>query len=409
MNEVSQGYVLIGWNVVPNAKEIIFDNAVKKADLPVSPNSVLNLYPVWRDTYINHYTKPKGSGTIDDPYLISNGNELAWMSFKAKNTKLEGYFKQTSNIDLSAYEWTPIGSSAAYGFRGNYDGNGFCISNLNVRGCLNSSYTGLFGYLFGDVSNLVIASGNISGALTFSNAILWAGAIAGGTHSAEIINCVNFAKINVLKSRNSSIGVFGHAGGLLGKMFLGELYNCANYGDMVGFGYIGGLIGSISQKGETIKNCQVRCTIELITNGKFNVKTGALFGIISANESEWHEKTIIENCVADVIELKNEKREVIETFLYGPFFSKSGYDVTYKNCFLKLKTKDIYDKVIRNSSENKNVIVEINDSKYYIGTDFSAWGVMPDGRVVLKELLHQGNLLPTPTTQWFEENGYIYP
>ena len=67
---------------------------------------------------------------------------------------LTKYYKLGKDIDLSAYSnWTPIGgvAYASSWFRGGFDGNGYKITNLNIKRAADRTqpYTGLFGTLWG--------------------------------------------------------------------------------------------------------------------------------------------------------------------------------------------------------------------------------------------------------------------
>ncbi|MBR2398175.1 MAG: hypothetical protein IKA97_05360, partial [Clostridia bacterium] len=79
---------------------------------------------------LNIYTVEKlfagGTGTEEDPYLISNKDELANITTVYDNSKEYKYYKViTSSLDLS--NWT-----AAY-LNGSFDGNGVVINNLGVQ------------------------------------------------------------------------------------------------------------------------------------------------------------------------------------------------------------------------------------------------------------------------------------
>ena len=70
------------------------------------------------DLYAQHYAG--GSGTKNDPYLISNDKELAKLARDVNNGNtsqafLGKYFKLTADIDLSGGIWMPIGKYYNYG------------------------------------------------------------------------------------------------------------------------------------------------------------------------------------------------------------------------------------------------------------------------------------------------------
>lgn len=52
---------------------------------------------------------------------------------------LSKYYELTADIDLSGYEWEPMGTSS-YKFRGSFDGNEYKIKNLNIS---SGTYVGL--------------------------------------------------------------------------------------------------------------------------------------------------------------------------------------------------------------------------------------------------------------------------
>ena len=93
---------------------------------------------------------PEGDGTEANPYLISNFNELYWVS--ENSDSWDKHFLQTADIDaifsesaLSAQGGlSPIGNDSKM-FTGRYNGNYKTISNLIINRP-NTDYVGLFGY-----------------------------------------------------------------------------------------------------------------------------------------------------------------------------------------------------------------------------------------------------------------------
>lgn len=86
-----------------------------------------------------------GTGTEDDPYLISSAADLAYLAKAVNDGTLDTdgkYFKQTVDINLADKPWTPIGNAnktvgegetaGTKGFSGIYDGNWKTISGLKV-------------------------------------------------------------------------------------------------------------------------------------------------------------------------------------------------------------------------------------------------------------------------------------
>lgn len=67
------------------------------------------------------------------PYIIDEADDLVWLGeqVEAGTMGTGKHFMQIKDIDLSGYTWIPIGS-ASKNFNGNYNGNGYTISNLTI-------------------------------------------------------------------------------------------------------------------------------------------------------------------------------------------------------------------------------------------------------------------------------------
>jgi VCBS repeat-containing protein len=135
-----------------------------------------------------------GTGSQDDPFLIEDGEQLAYLAQTVNGG--EGYagkyFLQTADIDLGVNNtWTPIGSYFTsntsvtnHPFSGTYDGDGYKIFNLTIKqdftgaDSINKAY-GLFGYLTGTVKNAGLINEAVS-VINRKNSQGNAGAYAGG-------------------------------------------------------------------------------------------------------------------------------------------------------------------------------------------------------------------------------------
>ena len=109
-----------------------------------------------------------GSGTKEDPYLISSDLELAKLA-RDVNTgssmamKTGEYFKLTKDIDLKHGIWTPIGSTKCIKkfpdryFSGIFDGDGHAIKNMHIEWDNETGKEaswGLFTRLYGNPENI---------------------------------------------------------------------------------------------------------------------------------------------------------------------------------------------------------------------------------------------------------------
>lgn len=201
-----------------------------------------------------------GSGTQDDPWLISTAADLKALAdfinddthpanaYDADGCGLGNfhgyYFKQTADIDLQGAAWNPIGYSDNAGacFSGHYDGDNHVICNAISSSLTDNGYTfaGIFGFVWnGSVSNLHIEDVTFSAAGNGNYA--FAGGLVGAVYASEITNCsVSNSKI----SSNTSYNNNNCAGGLVGYSIGSTFSKCASNNNIVtSTSYSGGFVG----------------------------------------------------------------------------------------------------------------------------------------------------------------------
>lgn len=122
------------------------------------------------DLYADNYTR--GTGTKEDPFIISSDLELAKLAHDVENWQMKEskYFKLAKDISLDKGLWMPIGNTKynwAY-FKGKFDGDGHTIDNMHIcwTDCINENDSwnawGLFSVLQSNesekcmVTNLII-------------------------------------------------------------------------------------------------------------------------------------------------------------------------------------------------------------------------------------------------------------
>ena len=185
-------------------------------------------------------TKTEPKKDANGVYLIGTAAELAW--FAANGSKADA--KLTADIDLAAYDWTPLSK-----FYGTFDGDGHMVKNLYIN---SGSYPlGIFGYVKtgAAVKNLGV-SGNVT-CTASSNA--QAGGIAGYLESnAAIENC--YSSVNVTSKK--------HGGSIAGYTASGAtITNCYGSGNITTTSknecFLGGICGSFynNTNGATLTNC----------------------------------------------------------------------------------------------------------------------------------------------------------
>ena len=222
-----------------------------------------------------------GTGTESNPYLISNGSELAYLA-KVVNSGIDCngmYFKLTNDILLNSEindnskQWTPIGlyDNKAYAFNGVFDGENHNIIGLYINDLISGiyqNYVGLFGYNYGEIKNIRTVDGMMACDRYFNGGIC-------GQNSGIINNCNN--AVNIFSSSSCD-----YYGGICGWNS-GSVNDCRNSGVLQLNGGdanfsksdIGGICGY--NKEGTISNCYntgAVCTIE----GGYTQNVGGICG-----------------------------------------------------------------------------------------------------------------------------------
>lgn len=222
----------------------------------------------------------QGNGTEDNPYLIQNAQQLAYIAEMVNGgvTHYENtYFKLTTNVQIdSTTAWEPIGLNGTYYFSGNFNGDNHFVTLFLHTSSLH--YVGLFGYIKNaKIENLgiggeLVAISNLTNNLSFL--YCYCGSVVGyAKQSSTIIsNCYSTADLTVSNSINStstsinSYSVSSYLGGIAGYANDGiTITNCYNSGTISAssiktgvyscrtYTYSGGITGSAVNT--AITNC----------------------------------------------------------------------------------------------------------------------------------------------------------
>ena len=194
--------------------------------------------------------KPAGSGSAADPYLIADASQLRWFAAQVNdNSKSTICAQLTADIDLASKEWTPIGKSTSYAYKGTFDGNDHEIKNLYVTGTTSNHY-GLFGVLGagGTIRNLTV-SGRVAITGIGSNSYGIGGIVGQLGGAGTIENCTNKATVSGNFNTAGIVGRVGSSGG--------TIRGCANLVDISGSNSVGGIVG-YAYYGVTASHCYNR-------------------------------------------------------------------------------------------------------------------------------------------------------
>lgn len=230
----------------------------------------------WADTITP--TKPTtGDGSANNPYQISNKEELYWFAglvnndasvckdgvnqdksacAKLMNDIVVNYDDDFSNHNWSSisrsnwFFWTPIGKQDFNIYTGTFDGQGHTISGLYFESCSgyydqssieydyqyrdNLSF-GLFGFNSGTIKNVGVINSYFGWQYNLIGGIC-------GENSGTIENCYNAGKVE---------GKGFYTGGICARN-LGTITNCYNLGTVIGEYGTGGVC---VDNFKTIKNC----------------------------------------------------------------------------------------------------------------------------------------------------------
>ena len=207
-------------------------------------------------------TQPsKGDGEVDNPYIITTAEELAWFRDQVNsgnNFICAKISEDVEVIDMSTVchakdksqnleelSWKPIGKNDyGYQYRGTFDGNNKTITNLYINASQNN--VGLFGYTSeGTIKNLTFEYANVTNTGVFTGIL-----VGYATGYANTSNLQNIKISNTCQMKGGKA-----TGGIAGYLIYANAYNCVNYATVQGKEKVGGLFGFWSNKESSITTC----------------------------------------------------------------------------------------------------------------------------------------------------------
>ncbi|MDS0526066.1 dockerin type I domain-containing protein [Clostridium sp. SHJSY1] len=189
-----------------------------------------------------------GTGTIDDPYIVSTAKQLQNIKYDVGAS-----YKLANDVNIENIDWTAIGRNSAVPFTGTFDGNGHAIENFS------GDYTnGLFGCVKGatiknlSIKNVNISDGSYTGALAsnvygvsiIDNCSVIGGTVTGSGCTGGLIGIGNDVTITNSYSNISVVGKGDSVGGLVGSL-IGTIKDCYVLGNVNSkSSNVGGIVGS---------------------------------------------------------------------------------------------------------------------------------------------------------------------
>ncbi len=199
-----------------------------------------------------------GNGAASNPYLITTDEDLKNLANMVNNTAANpcygtAYYQQTADIDLSLYDWTPIGcyyvdsvsttTTNKAAFNGTYDGNYHTVTGLKVS--VSRSYAGLFGRgnANAEIKNLAI-EGTVKAADNYAGGVV--GALCWG---AKVSGCSFTGTVNAPYNVGGITGIV-HQGGYIENCYANAEITATD----TTWGFAGGIAG-YTRTGSTNSTC----------------------------------------------------------------------------------------------------------------------------------------------------------
>jgi len=199
----------------------------------------------------------EGDGSENNPYIIDSAQKLAYMAVQINagtGNFSSAYYKQTTNIDISANTWAMINT-----FGGCYDGQGYTISGLNkgsekdygfINTITESGVIKNVGFININLSTdtntennigtfAIYSYGTIQNCFTSGNSYcvnddtgdrLYTGGIVAYMEGGLIENCYN--ALNITVQSQAGVSVWKNVGGIVGRINDGVIQNCYNIGNL---------------------------------------------------------------------------------------------------------------------------------------------------------------------------------
>ena len=300
--------------------------------------------------------------------------------FKGKTVKLG------DNVDLNNVSWTPIGRIGAtstdftYAFKGTFDGQGYTVSNLDVK---NDGWAGVFGIAHSaEIKNLTVSTASIA-----SNRM--AGAIVGQLYGS-IDNChVKNAEIMVVPNVvGDSYDNGDKVGGIVG--WLGDngnnrtLTNCSATDVKIGaYRDVGGIVGYVASSttvsGNKVENVEI--TVDQTENyyGDKDPNAGAIYGrcggtIVDDGTNSSSEYVLNATYYKDGLVLKNDATGAVKLYLVPEDYAGTtvnvpegvtaiggyafAYNTNIEEIILPSTVTTLNDRAFRDTSATKVVLNE---------------------------------------------------
>ncbi len=225
---------------------------------------------------------------VDGYYQIASGEELAWFAQQVNSgsTTIKG--RLTDNLIMNeqystANNFTPIGTPE-FPFGGEFDGNGFTISNLHID--TTSDYAGLFGYVAGEKPVISDNDDSSDELVTYNPPKIIRGvklvnaSVNGNQNVGGIVGYLKYAVVTDCTFSGTVSSTANSTGGIAGYIFdYAKIERCFSSGSINGYIRTGGICGYVHSNA-TVTKCYSNA--DVFSNSNINGNAGGIVGTASA-------------------------------------------------------------------------------------------------------------------------------
>ncbi|MDO5446891.1 MAG: DUF4886 domain-containing protein [Prevotellaceae bacterium] len=248
LSEEGKTYAINAMQIVPNLK--IWDKTSADS-ISLDPNEGIPAQPIVAEVWDGTTAVEPLKGS-NEWYIVTSGDELAWIAKQTSEATFGGNVLITKDIDLGNKKWTPIGLGNS--FNGNINGGGHAIKNLYLNPAAADVNTGLIGQ----------------------------------TNSTSVIKDLSlYGKMEITTAHTGSNADYGTLVGLANALALVE--NVHSYVDITiadgaDAAYIGGIAGRV--KGTNFLSCSYNGTFTIAATGKVSSGWAGLVGTFNSNTTK---------------------------------------------------------------------------------------------------------------------------
>ncbi len=291
------------------------------------------------------FTDTTSAGTEDDPIEIASEGELAYLAAIASgfvaDTTTEGvYYKLTKDLNLSGYEWYPIGKSSSCRFFGHFDGGNCTISNLTMDA--SSAYSALFGFAGegSSIENLTIKDPAMSSSYSLaavcglasysaiSNCTVEGGSVSSSSsYTASVVGFASYTQIIDCHNIGTKVSGKWNVGGVAASVSYSTISGCTNTGEVIASSSTGGVVGH--SQGSDI------CACYNIGSISGSTLIGGVVGYINSNSFS----STITSCYNVGSVTGDSDVGAVLGYKYGAFVEES----TLTQCYYLPATADLTD------------------------------------------------------------------